>query len=210
VFGADFSGLDSVVSFDTRLINAIAHNRRGRGRRLGIDHRAFLGGGIAHDVELGRSGSLGPEQKRGKRTANEQIFLQLTSPLQKKAIANVTLWGKFREGLQDGPLPQLHRLTWLNLDGRRPGDKLWFPKMSRAPVSFGAHSLRYGTERSMLKRPPLRTTLEDRLVAWARKVREQADAMKPGPQKDTLLKKASQAEAAARGGALRKPRVGLE
>ncbi len=62
----------------------------------------------------------------------------------------------------------------------------------------------------MLKHPPLRTTLEDRLVAWARKVREQADAMKPGPQKDALLKKASQAETAARGGAVRKQRIRLE
>jgi hypothetical protein len=50
----------------------------------------------------------------------------------------------------------------------------------------------------MLKRRHFKqqTTLEDRLAAWAAKVREQAETMKPGPQKKALLQKASQAETA--------------
>ena len=41
-------------------------------------------------------------------------------------------------------------------------------------------------------------TLQDRLSAWAEKTREQADKLKPGPARDTLLKKVEQAETAAR------------
>jgi hypothetical protein len=40
-------------------------------------------------------------------------------------------------------------------------------------------------------------TLQDRLIAWAGKVREQADALPPGPQRDELLRKARQADGAA-------------
>ena len=40
-------------------------------------------------------------------------------------------------------------------------------------------------------------TLQDRLASWAGKVREQADTLKPGAEKNALLKKASQAETAA-------------
>ncbi|MBS0530975.1 MAG: hypothetical protein JSS22_16515 [Proteobacteria bacterium] len=50
------------------------------------------------------------------------------------------------------------------------------------------------TERRRVKQL---TSLEDRLSAWAGKVREQADAMKPGPAKDALLKKARQADVAS-------------
>ena len=42
-----------------------------------------------------------------------------------------------------------------------------------------------------------RTSLNDRLKGWAKKAREQAEAMKPGPEKDALLKKVSQAEKAS-------------
>jgi hypothetical protein len=40
-------------------------------------------------------------------------------------------------------------------------------------------------------------TLQDRLVAWAEKVRKQANELQPGPERDALLKKASQADTAA-------------
>jgi hypothetical protein len=40
------------------------------------------------------------------------------------------------------------------------------------------------------------TTLPDRLAFWASKVREQADKLNPGPEKDALLKKVTQAEEA--------------
>jgi hypothetical protein len=40
-------------------------------------------------------------------------------------------------------------------------------------------------------------TLQDRLASWAEKVRQQADELRPGPERDALLKKASQAETAA-------------
>jgi hypothetical protein len=36
-------------------------------------------------------------------------------------------------------------------------------------------------------------SLEDRLSAWAKGVREQADKLRPGPERDMLLKKAEQA-----------------
>jgi hypothetical protein len=39
--------------------------------------------------------------------------------------------------------------------------------------------------------------LQDRLTAWAKEVREQADQLPPGPERDGLLKKASQAETAS-------------
>jgi len=40
------------------------------------------------------------------------------------------------------------------------------------------------------------TSLQDRIVEWAIGVREQADAMSPGPERDELLKKLRQAETA--------------
>lgn len=40
-------------------------------------------------------------------------------------------------------------------------------------------------------------TLQDRLGAWAMKIREQAELLKPSPEKDALLKKAMQAENAS-------------
>lgn len=39
------------------------------------------------------------------------------------------------------------------------------------------------------------TSLEDRLAAFAKDVREQALQLPPGPERDALLKKAEQAEA---------------
>jgi len=41
------------------------------------------------------------------------------------------------------------------------------------------------------------TSLKDRLTAWAEDVRKQANKLCPGPERDKLLKKASQADAAA-------------
>jgi hypothetical protein len=40
-------------------------------------------------------------------------------------------------------------------------------------------------------------TLKDRLTAWADEVRERAKKLPPGPERNALLKKASQAEAAS-------------
>jgi hypothetical protein len=39
-------------------------------------------------------------------------------------------------------------------------------------------------------------TLKDRLTAWANEVRERAKKLPPGPERDVMLKKASQAEVA--------------
>ncbi|MEH6952967.1 hypothetical protein V4R08_17195 (plasmid) [Nitrobacter sp. NHB1] len=41
-------------------------------------------------------------------------------------------------------------------------------------------------------------TLQDRLTAWAKKTREQANELEPGPYRDALLQKADKAESAAR------------
>jgi hypothetical protein len=40
-------------------------------------------------------------------------------------------------------------------------------------------------------------TLQERLSAWADEVREQANKLRPGPEKDTLLRKARQADTAS-------------
>ena len=39
-------------------------------------------------------------------------------------------------------------------------------------------------------------SLQDRVVAWAKQVREEADRLPPGPDRDALLKKARQTETA--------------
>jgi hypothetical protein len=39
-------------------------------------------------------------------------------------------------------------------------------------------------------------TLQDRIIAWAKEVREQAAALPPGPDREMLLKKVQQAETA--------------
>ncbi|WP_425905423.1 hypothetical protein [Nitrobacter sp. TKz-YC02] len=40
-------------------------------------------------------------------------------------------------------------------------------------------------------------TLQDRLSAWADDLREQAETLAPGPEKDALLQKIAQAEKAS-------------
>ena len=40
------------------------------------------------------------------------------------------------------------------------------------------------------------TSLQDRVVAWAKQVRAEADALPPGPERDALLKKVRQTEMA--------------
>ena len=40
------------------------------------------------------------------------------------------------------------------------------------------------------------TTLQDRVIEWAKEVRHQATALPPGPDRDMLLKKVRQAETA--------------
>lgn len=42
------------------------------------------------------------------------------------------------------------------------------------------------------------TTLEDRIAAWTKSIREQAVKLPPGPDRDALIKKARQAETSAR------------
>lgn len=51
----------------------------------------------------------------------------------------------------------------------------------------------------MSKRPRIKHTLsfKDRLALWAAKIRDDANKLRPGPQRDELLKKASQADVAA-------------
>ena len=49
-------------------------------------------------------------------------------------------------------------------------------------------------ERHGLKQP----TFPDRLSAWADEIREQAEAMAPGPEQDALLKKMAQADEATK------------
>ena len=39
-------------------------------------------------------------------------------------------------------------------------------------------------------------TLQDRLSSWATKVQEQADKLRPGPERDALVRKARQADVA--------------
>jgi hypothetical protein len=40
-------------------------------------------------------------------------------------------------------------------------------------------------------------SLQDRLTAWAKEVREQAATLPPGPEREALLEKASQADTAS-------------
>lgn len=51
----------------------------------------------------------------------------------------------------------------------------------------------------MLKRRRFKqsTSFQERLAKWAKQVRDQADQLPPGDERDKLLKKASQADAAA-------------
>ena len=41
------------------------------------------------------------------------------------------------------------------------------------------------------------TTLEDRLAAWAKGILNQAEKLPPGPEREALLRKTSQAETAS-------------
>ena len=51
----------------------------------------------------------------------------------------------------------------------------------------------------MLKRRRYKQTisLKDRLADWAEKIRERADRLPPGSEREAMLRKASQADAAA-------------
>jgi hypothetical protein len=46
------------------------------------------------------------------------------------------------------------------------------------------------------RRSKQETTLQDRVEEWAKQVREQADRLPPGPDRDALLKKVRQTETA--------------
>jgi hypothetical protein len=46
------------------------------------------------------------------------------------------------------------------------------------------------------RRSQRQTTLQDRIVAWAKQVREQAATLPPGPEREALLTKVRQAETA--------------
>ncbi|NYG44853.1 hypothetical protein GGD67_002301 [Bradyrhizobium sp. IAR9] len=52
----------------------------------------------------------------------------------------------------------------------------------------------------MLKRRRFKqqTTLKERLAAWTKSLREQATKLPPGPDRDALIKTASQAETGSR------------
>jgi hypothetical protein len=54
-------------------------------------------------------------------------------------------------------------------------------------------------ERAMGSRRRFKQTvpLQDRLATWAEDVRAQAEQLPPGPERDALLKKASQADVAS-------------
>jgi hypothetical protein len=60
------------------------------------------------------------------------------------------------------------------------------------PLSEGA-SVMTGQRRRVRQTMPLK----ERLLRWAQKLRNDADELRPGPEKDALLKKARQADAAA-------------
>jgi hypothetical protein len=62
--------------------------------------------------------------------------------------------------------------------------------MRAAVTAFWGHM----TKRRSLKRF---LTLQDRLSAWAKQVRDRAAELPPGPEREALLKKASQADTAA-------------
>ena len=55
-----------------------------------------------------------------------------------------------------------------------------------------------GRRAMIIKRRRFRqeTSLQDRIVEWAVALRKQADVMRPGPERDELLKKLRQAETA--------------
>lgn len=46
-------------------------------------------------------------------------------------------------------------------------------------------------------RTPQTTSLKDRLASFAKEVRDKAAGLRPGPERDALLKKARQADTAA-------------
>jgi hypothetical protein len=54
-------------------------------------------------------------------------------------------------------------------------------------------------ERAMIKRRRFKQylTLQDRLSAWAETVRERAEKLRPGSERDMLLRKARQADTAS-------------
>ena len=56
----------------------------------------------------------------------------------------------------------------------------------------------HGQDRAMFKRRRFKQqlTLQDRLSAWVKQVKEDAASLPPGPERDALLKKARQAELA--------------
>ena len=78
LLGADFSGLHGGLSLRLGLVDAVAHDRRGGRRRLGVDHRALLGRGVAHDIELGGARSLRTQDECGEGAAdNQPVHLSL-------------------------------------------------------------------------------------------------------------------------------------
>ena len=73
----------------------------------------------------------------------------------------------------------------------------WLISVMRSPIALPPSS--HGMECAMQTRRRViqSMTLKDRLTLWARKVRADAEKLRPGPEKDALLKKASQADTAA-------------
>lgn len=80
MFGADLC--DGGFGFALGLVNAVAGHSDGRSSRLRIDYRAFLGGGIAHDIELRCASGLNAETKtkHSKSAADDELLHSLPAP----------------------------------------------------------------------------------------------------------------------------------
>ena len=76
VGGADLHGLHAGFGFGPGLERAVVHYGRGRGRRLGVNDGALLGGAVANDVEFGGVRRLRDARRREYHCANHQNLFQ--------------------------------------------------------------------------------------------------------------------------------------
>jgi hypothetical protein len=74
---ADLHCLHAGFCFGLRFEGAIVHNGGGRCGRLGVYDGALLGGGIAHNVILGRARRLGDKRRRDNKSSGDKIFIQV-------------------------------------------------------------------------------------------------------------------------------------
>jgi hypothetical protein len=73
---ADLHCLHAGFCFGLRFEGAIVHNGGGRCGRLGVHDGALLGGGIAHNVILGRARRLGDERGCDNKSSGDIVFIQ--------------------------------------------------------------------------------------------------------------------------------------